>query len=197
MLSGIKLVFSVKMLGLSVCLAFAFVVSAFVIHEFTYDNFHKANDRIFRMGSKVEIASSATNYAVSPLLLADGIMEEIPEAENACRIMFTGRPVFTIEDKGFTTEVTLAASTDFLKIFSFDFISGSKEGLEEPNKIILTESTASKFFGEADPLQKTINLPWTQLEVVAVIKYIPSNSHLKFDALIFGTLTTFMMDGII
>ena len=184
MLSGIKLVFSVKMLGLSVCLAFAFVVSAFVIHEFTYDNFHKAHDRIFRVGSKVEIAGSATSYAVSPLSLADGIIEEIPEAENACRIMYTGRPVFTIEDKLFTTEVTLAASSDFLKIFSFDFISGSKDALEEPNKIILTESTAAKFFGEADPLQKTIDLPWTQLEVVAVIRDLPANSHLKFDALI-------------
>ena len=62
--------------------------------------------------------------------------------------------------------------------------SGSKDALTEPNKIVLTESTASKFFGEADPLQQTIDLPWTQLEVAAVIKDVPSNSHLKFDALI-------------
>ena len=98
--------------------------------------------------------------------------------------MYTGRPVFTIEDKVFTNEVTLAASSDFTKVFSFDFISGSKDALDEPNKIILTESTAAKFFGEADPLQQTIDLPWTQLEVAAVIKDVPSNSHLKFDALI-------------
>ena len=179
-----KLVFSVKMFGLSVCVAFAFVLSSFVIQEFTYDNFHKAHERIFRVGSKVKIGGGVTNYAVSPLSLADGIIEEIPEAENACRIMFTGRPVFTIEDKVFTTEVTLAASTDFTKIFSFEFIRGNKEALDEPNRIVLTESTAAKFFGSADPLHQTIDLPWTQLEVAAVIKDVPANSHLKFDALI-------------
>lgn len=179
-----KLIFSVKMLGLSVCLAFAFIVSAFVIHEFSFDNFHKEHDRIFRVGTKVEIEGAVTNYAVSPLALADGIVEEIPDVANACRFMYGGKPVFIIEDKLFNTETALIADADFTKVLSFDFLRGDQDALGESNKIVLTESTAAKFFGDADPIGQSIDLPWTQLEVAAIIKDVPANSHLKFNALI-------------
>jgi putative ABC transport system permease protein len=172
------------MLGLSVCLAFALVVSAFIIHEFSFDHFHKEHEQIFRVGLKVEIEGGVTNYAVSPLALAEGIVEEIPEVENAFRFMYGGKPVFTIEDNLFNSETILIADADFTKTFSFEFMKGDKEALEEPNKIVLTESTAKKFFGDADPLEQTVELPWAQLEVAAVIKDVPANSHLKFDALI-------------
>ncbi|HKZ36529.1 MAG TPA: ABC transporter permease, partial [Chryseolinea sp.] len=179
-----KLVFSIKMLGLSVCLAFALVVSAFIIHEFSFDKFHKEHEQIFRVGLKVEIEGGVTNYAVSPLALAEGIVEEIPEVENAFRFMYGGKPVFIIEDNLFNSETTLIADADFTKTLSFEFLKGDKDALKEPNKIVLTKATATKFFGGADPLGKTIDLPWTQLEVAAIIKDVPANSHLKFDALI-------------
>jgi putative ABC transport system permease protein len=179
-----KLVFSVKMLGLSLCLAFAFMVSAFVIHEFRFDNYHKEPEEIFRIGSEVGIAGAITKYAVSPVALADGIEQEIPEVEEAIRIMYHGRPVLTIEDKTFNTDVALRANSDLLKVFHFDFIRGDKNALDDPNKIVLTESMAYKLFGDVDPMQQTIDLPYTQLEVTAVIKDVPANSHLKFGALI-------------
>ncbi|HEX6225670.1 MAG TPA: ABC transporter permease [Chryseolinea sp.] len=179
-----KLVFTAKMAGLSICLAFAFAISAFVIHEVTFDDFHRGNERIFRVGSQVEIAGASTDYAVSPLALADGVVEEIEDVENACRVMYTGKPIFTIGEKVFTGDATLATSPDFFKIFTFDLIQGTTSALADPNKIILTESMARKFFGEADPLHKVIDLPWTQLEVAGVVKDVPSNSHLKFNALI-------------
>ena len=115
MLSGISWFFRSRCLGyqFALPLPLSFQLLSFMnLHTIT---FIKAHDRIFRVGSKVEIAGVATNYAVSPLALADGIDEEIPEVENACRIMYTGRPVFTIEDKVFTSAVTLAASSDFIK----------------------------------------------------------------------------------
>ena len=179
-----KLVFSIKMLGLSVCLAFALVVSAFVIHEFSFDKFHKEHEQIFRVGLKVEIEGGLINYAVSPLALAEGIVEEIPEVENAFRFMYGGKPIFTIEDNLFNNETTLIADADFTKTLSFEFLKGDKDALKEPNKIVLTKSTANKFFGDTDPLGQTIDLPWTQLEVAAIIKDVPANSHLKFNALI-------------
>lgn len=179
-----KLVFSVKMLGLSLCLAFAFIVSAFVIHEFRFDNYHKNPERIFRIGSEIQIAGTVTKYAVSPLALADGIEEEIPDVEEAGRIMYHGRPVFSIEDKIFNTDVAFRANSDLFEIFHFDFIAGSKNALDDPNKIVLSETMAHKFFGDGDAMHQTIDLPHAQLEVTGVIKDIPANSHLKFDALI-------------
>lgn len=179
-----KLTLSVKMVGLSVCLAFALIVSAFVIHEFTFDKHHDGYHRIFRIGSKAEIEGAVTNYAVSPLALADGIADEIPEVENTFRIMYLGKPMFSLEQDLFNSEVSLAVDPEFLKVLSFEFIRGTNEALDEPNRIVLTESTANKFFGDIDPIGQTIDLPWTQLEVAAVVKDIPANSHLQFDALI-------------
>lgn len=179
-----KLIFSVKMLGLSICVAFALIVSAFIIHEFTFDHHHTDYDRIFRVGAKVGIQGVITNYAVSPVALGDGLAEEIPEVENACWFMYDGKPVFIIGDEIFNGEIAFVASDNFLKLFTFDFIHGSHEALDEPNKIVLTESTARKFFGDRDPIGQTVDLEWTQLEVAAIIKDAPLNSHLKFDALI-------------
>ena len=147
--------------------------------------FIKAHDRIFRVGAKVEIAGGATNYAISPLSLADGIVEEIPEVENACRIMYTGRPVFTIEDKSFTDRgYTCSLHRFILKYLVLILLGEVKMHWRSLIKLYLRNQPPAKFFGEADPLQQTIDLPWTQLEVAAVIKDVPSNSHLKFDALI-------------
>ncbi|WP_276372457.1 ABC transporter permease [Chryseolinea sp. H1M3-3] len=179
-----KIAFSIKVFGLSICLAFALVIAAFVIQEFTFDRHHADYEKIFRVGAKVGLHGVITNYAVSPLALGDGMEEEIPEVETAFRFMFGGNPVFTVEDNLFNGETTLIPCEDFLKVLSFDFIQGTTDALDEPNKIVLTESTAHKFFGEKDPLGQTVNLPWTQLEVAAVIKDVPVSSHLRFDALI-------------
>ena len=178
-----KFVFSIKIFGLSVCLAFAFVVSAFVIQEFSYDKYHQEHERIFRIGSKVEIGGNVTDYGVSPLALAEAISEEIPDVAYAFRCMYGGRPVYTIEGKSFNNESTLIVEADFLSVFSFHFIRGDIKALEEPNKIVLTESTAARFFGTADPMGQIIDLPWTQLEVAAVIRDVPVNTHLRFDVL--------------
>jgi putative ABC transport system permease protein len=179
-----KLTFSIKTFGLSVCLAFALVVSAFVIQEYTTDHFHKDYERIFRVGSRVDIHGEVTNYAVSPMALRDGLEEEIPEVEQAFRFRHAGKPMFRIEDKVFSEETSFIACENFLKILSYNFIHGTSNALDEPNKILLTERTALKFFGDADAVGKTVDIGWTQLEVAAVIKNLPVNSHLQFDILV-------------
>lgn len=179
-----KLIFSVKMAGLSLCLAFALLLTAFVIHEFTFDRYHKDYERIFRIGLQVNIQGDVTNFAVSPVALGDGLAEEIPEIEDAFTIMHGGKPAFTADNEIFNNETVLIASSNFLKTLTFNFILGNQEALDEPYKIVLTEKTARKFFGDKDPSGQTVDVDWAQLEVTAVIKDVPANSHLKFDALI-------------
>jgi putative ABC transport system permease protein len=179
-----KLVFFLKMMGLSICLAFALLITAFVIHEFTFDRHYSNHHRIFRIGVAVELEGVRTNYAVSPVALADGLAEEIPEAEATGWIMYDSRPIFTIEDKVFNTETSLIAGGDLLKVLDLRFIQGTIEALDEPNKIILTESTARKFFGDTDAMGQTIGFGWTELEVTGIIKDPPVNSHLHFSTLI-------------
>lgn len=179
-----KLTFSVKMLGLSLCLAFALMLTAFVIQEFTFDQHHKDHERIFRIGCEVNIQGAITNFAVSPVVLAQGLAEEVPDVENIFTVLYAGKPSFLIDNETFGNINTLIVSQDFLNVLRFDFIHGNASALNDAYKIVLTESTARKLYGAKEPLGEIIDMEWAQLEVTAVIRNPPENSHLKFDALI-------------
>lgn len=180
-----KLIFAVKTVGLSVCLGFALLLTAFVVSEVTYDRHNVNHERIFRIGSKISFQDDVTKYAVSPLPLGQALIEGIPEIEGYCRFMYEDKPIYRIADKTFYDEISLAVDSNFFRLFSFEFIQGSKKSLNEPNQIALTETLASKLFGDKSAIGETVEYgDETLLEVVAVVKDPPSNSHLKFHALI-------------
>src|SRR5258706_6092127 len=180
-----KLIFAVKTLSLSLCLGFALLLTAYVVNEFTYDQFHVNCDRIYRISSRVSFKDHVTHYAVSPLPLGQALVDGIPEVENYFRFMYEDKPIYHLDNKIFYDQVTLAADSNFLNVLTFDFLQGNQHALAGPDKIVLTESAAAKFFGDQDPMGRTVVYGKDiLLEVVAVIKDVPSNSHLKFDALI-------------
>ncbi len=180
-----KLIFAVKTTGLSICFAFALLITAFVVNELTFDEFHSNHDRIYRITSKVNFQDHVTHYAVTPLPTGQALVEGVPEIENYFRFMYQDKPIYHVGNEIFYDDVTLAADSNFLKILSFEFLQGMPSALNEPDKIVLTEKMATKFFGEEDPMGKTIEFgQGILLEVAAVIKDVPANSHLKFDALI-------------
>jgi putative ABC transport system permease protein len=180
-----KLIFSVKTLGLSVCVAFALLLLAYVTNEITYDKFHANHDRIYRITSKISFDDHLTHFAITPLPIGQTLMESIPEIESYFRLMYDDNPVLTIDGKHYYDEIVLAADSNMLTILTFTFLHGSSNALNDPNKIVLTESLAVKFFGNTHALGRTINVENIGLlEVAAVIKDVPPNSHLNFDALI-------------
>lgn len=180
-----KLIFAVKTLGLSVCLGFAFLLTAYVFSEITYDQHNVNHERIFRVGSKISFQDDFTKYAVSPLPLGQSLVESIPEIESYSRFIYDNKPIYRISDKTFYDEVSLVVDSNFFEIFSFEFLQGSPKTFSEPNQIILTETLALKMFGDKEAVGETIDYgDEILLEVVAVIKNPPSNSHLKFQALL-------------
>src|SRR6185295_19440440 len=151
-----KLIFTVKTLSLSVCLGFALLLTAYVVNELTFDQFHVNHDRIYRISSRVSFQDHVTHYAVSPLPLGQALVDDIPEIENYFRFMYEDKPIYHLDDKIFYDEVTLAADSNFLNVLTFDFLEGNLHALAGPDKIVLTESTAAKFFGDQDPMGKAI-----------------------------------------
>ncbi len=180
-----KLIFGVKTLGLSICLAFSILLAAFIVNELTFDQFNSNYDRIYRVALKINFKDHVTNYAVSPLPIGEALKEDIPEIQNYFRFMYEDKPIFRIDENVFYEEATLAADSNFLKVLTFDFIKGDPYSLNGPDKIVLTETLAAKFFGDEDPLGKSVEFGQSfLLEVTGVIKDVPANSHLQFDALI-------------
>lgn len=180
-----RLIFAVKTSGLAICLAFALLLTAYVANELTFDKFNIDHDRIYRITSKVNFQDHVTHYAVTPLPIGQALVEDIPEIENYFRFMFEENPIFRVNDQMYYDQVALAADSNFFKILTFDFLQGNSRSLIEPNKIVITETFARKLFDTSDAIGRTIVFGKDNLlEITGVIKDVPSNSHLKFDAVI-------------
>lgn len=179
-----KFIFFVKVAGLAVCLAFTVALIGFVISEYTFDKQFESYDRIYRIASGVESNGTESNYAVSPLALADAMIVEVPEVERATRVMSTFRPEYEVETDTYSNIRTFSADSNFLRIFDYQVLEGTIGALDYSNQIVLTESTAKAFFGDTIALGKTLIFNNTQMEVTAVIADLSPRSHLQFDALI-------------
>lgn len=176
--------YAIKTAGVAICVAFTLVLAAYVVQEASHDRFHEGFDRIYRITSRVHFHDHLTHYAVTPLPIGAAMVAGIPEVERYTRLMYEGQPPFRVDDNLFHTEVTLSADSNFLKMFSFEFVEGDERALDAPNVIVLTETTAQKFFGPMPAVGKQLYIGEHLLEVTGVISDIPTNSHLQFDALL-------------
>ncbi|HTF18906.1 MAG TPA: ABC transporter permease [Chryseolinea sp.] len=179
-----KILYAIKTIGVSICLAFTLILTAFVIHELSYDEFNDRYHRIYRVTSRVDFHDHITHYAVTPLPIGRAMLDGIPEVERYTRFMYQGEPVFRVGDRTFYKEATLAADSSFLKVFSFTFLQGDNSALNQPNSVVLTETLAKKLFGTIQVMGKQLPVGEHLLLVSAVLKDVPANSHLMFDALI-------------
>lgn len=186
-------------LGLSLGIASAVIIFLYVQFETSYDSFHENADNIYRVeldqykDNELLFASSENYPGAGP-----AIVEELPEvieyarlynmgAKNNMVIAWEEAPGGPIEIK---TSSMLYADSSFLPMFSYEVVKGDiNTALGEPFKIVITESVAKKYFGEEDPIGKSLRMRDDDFndekcEVTAVLKDSPLNTHLKFDFLI-------------
>jgi putative ABC transport system permease protein len=125
-------------------------------------------------------------------MLAPTLLENYPEVETAGRIhrlFFVPEVAVIIEDESFQESRFYLADSLFLKVFKFDFIKGNPEtALNGPGKVIITKSTALKYFGGTEVLDSTFQALGSNMQVSGIIKDIPANSHMQFDLL--GSIST-------
>jgi len=184
---------SINVFGLSLGLACFIIIALFVQYEFSYDTFHEKSDRIYRIIKKdlnqsLLGISKAANTA-GPL--DEVLMNDFPEVEYATQLK-RASSFISYEDQLFQ-EDGIFVSNHFFDVFSFGVIRGDTEApLANPNSIVLTEDLAVKYFGDANPVGKTITVAHsgsyysghTLMEITAVIENVPSNSHLDFDYIV-------------
>jgi putative ABC transport system permease protein len=117
--------------------------------------------------------------------LAARLVHDFPEVEAATRIMSTNSYTASYEDKVFSEKKVFCVDSNFFQVFSFQLLKGNPATLlKEPNTLVLTQATARKYFGEADPLGKVIYLSNTgNFKVTGIVQDPPHNSHFYFDML--------------
>lgn len=186
-------------LGISCCV----LIAMFVMNELSFDEYHVNRERIYRVihgnvpqDSKDGIAKCPCwvwgNAPVGPALKND-----FPEIDAV--VQFSGRSdiLLTYKDKMYQEDGIFFMDSAAFDVFSWKVLKGNpKTALAAPYSIVLTETTARKYFGDEDPVGKVIKGSASagraeegDYTVTAVIEDIPANSHFRFNLLL--SLNTF------
>jgi putative ABC transport system permease protein len=177
--------FLINLIGLSVGILCCMMILLFVKFEFSFDQFHSKRDRLYRVNYNTTIDGNQTISPSVPVFVAPHLKRMFPEIEDATRVLLSFNPITIGSEDGKTFEETnfIWADSTFFKLLDFRQVSGNLiTALNRPNTLVISESTAKKYFGDLDPLGKTLLYDnKTPYEIAAVIENVPDNSHFSFD----------------
>ncbi|MGC4035874.1 MAG: ABC transporter permease [Chitinophagaceae bacterium] len=178
-----------NILGLMIGITFSLFLIFYIKDELSYDRYNKKADRIYRIGAHIKEADKDTMKWVStPYPLAPALSKDYPEVEEAVRFVGGGgKTMFRNGDLRYYEDKVFFCDSNIFRVFTHEFIEGNPNtALVEPNSIVLTQSLAERYFGKNKSyFGKTLQNDKNDVyKVTAVIKDVPKNSHLIFNALI-------------
>lgn len=177
----------INIFGLGTGLAVALFLLVYLHFEFSFDKHFKDADRIYRVLSVWNEGGEVTNYPIGFGVLAPTLMKEVPEVETASRLYRWGDMALRYEKEDKMSVKTYMVDSSFLNIFSFHLLYGNLDGaLDEPDQCVITRTTADRFFGVgSNPVGKSLydESHNALLEIKAVIRDVPANTHFNFDLL--------------
>lgn len=172
----------INLLGLSMGLAVSILGFLYVINELSYDRFHRNADRIYRIAVDALVGNTAIYQTFTPAPMARALYDEFPEIGAVTRISDWDDIQFEYQDKSFVEDKVFVTDSTFFEMFTFPVLKGKKEKLlNEPYTAVLTESTAYRYFGDEDPIQKVLRFDTLNFKVIAVVEDVPANAHFHFD----------------
>jgi putative ABC transport system permease protein len=180
----------INILGLSIGLACFSLFLLYAINEFNFDRFHKNAKNIYRVYRWTEAMQGepAAGDVYLPMPLGPAMKQDLPDVQNYVRLQEAwGESYVKFDNK--TDRIKLSfADPQIFSMFSFKIKSGdSKLALKDLHDVVLTETMARKFFGDENPLGKTLLIKrdesFEPFIVSAVAENPPSNSSIQFEAL--------------
>ena len=178
----------INIVGLAIGVATCFLILMFVLHELSFDRFHKNAGEIYRVAIQGKLAEKSFRMALSPLPLAETFVQDFPEVVNGARILRAGEALVKFGDKQFYAKRACLADPQIFQIFDIPIVKGdAKSALQNAKTAVISESTAKRYFGNEDPIGKTFTIEGQDaVTVSAVARDMPDNSHFHFD--IMGSL---------
>ena len=176
-----KLYSAINIFGLTVGLAACLLIGVYINHELSYDKFNVNANRIVRATMEYSQAGIVNTIATTGTKVGPQFKRTFPLVQEYART-FISHNVVKSGDKIFDEPRILYADESFFKIFSFHIIEGdAATALDAPDKIVITQSIAKKYFGNEDPINKILTSGGKDLRVSAVCEDVPQNSQIKFD----------------
>ena len=177
----------INILGLMAGITATLFILLYLVNEVSYDRFHDKIDRMYRVGLRARIAGQEVSGTWTPAPMAAALKSDIPEISDAIRLWQWTNVVIKYEDKSFTEDQIFHTDSNFFGFFSFKLLKGDpRTVLKEPNTMVLTESSAKKFFGKEDPMGKLLIFSNDNktMKVTGIAQDPPENSHIKFHYLV-------------
>lgn len=181
----------INVAGLALGIASVFLITIYVNHELGYDRYYDQSENLYRITWETENPQTRT-----PHPLAQAMAEDFPEVESAVSLSplwaaGLTREIFSIrnieKNLRFDESNVLAVDTTFFDVFRFQVVHGdARKALKNVNGILLSQTAAKKYFDDEDPIGKhlSVNSDTVLMEVMAVFKDIPQQSHFHFDFLV-------------
>lgn len=187
----------INLLGLAIGIGCCALIYLYVSRELSYDAYNEKADRIFRMTTVAYHKDKTDRFAPTSPIMAQKLLDNFPEVERMVRLNVSMRPLSYKDRKFYDMRIYYSDSTLF-DVFTLPAVAGdTKQALNKPYSIVITESAARRYFGDAPALGQLMQLSDTvNVQVTAVIKDIPENSHFKFDCFLSrATLRDLMKDN--
>jgi putative ABC transport system permease protein len=177
----------INIVGLAIGIMAVLLIFQYINFERSYDKYFSDPERIQRLVFYRYYKTGLDKSVGNNYYIGQIAHEKIPEIENFCRCKRETQFI-QVDNQIFKEERTLFTDSSYFDMFSHTVLSGNKSHfLRSPDVAILTESTARKYFGNENPIGRTIfgvNPGKKPLTVQGVISDVPKNSHLKFDLVI-------------
>lgn len=181
-----KVLGGIQILGLAVAIATATLLYLTSMYEFSFNNFYKDKDRIGLVYFQSEPVEGVKRSSSAAAPLAPLLKSELPEIELVSRYG-NGNVVLRNGDKQLQSN-TKYVDADFLSIFSFPFLHGNEQALNDLNQIVIDETMAQNLFGNLDVVGNSLEVfiqgDWHQKIIGAVVEKVPVNSDLEFQSLL-------------
>lgn len=175
----------INIAGLATGIASCILILFWVYHELSYDRFHKNSERIYRLYHELTLGGNTRVTPVAAGPMAAEVTQSVPEAEQSVRIFPFDNLSVKLGDKEFREKNVYFTDKNFFDVFSFPLTSGNpSDVLAMPFRVVLSQTTAQKYFGDENPVGKTLKFSdGHEYTVTGVIRDVPDNSHLQFDML--------------
>ena len=177
----------VNIAGLTCGLTIGILILLWVQDELSYDRFHKNSANIYRLELFGGTGASKQIWQETVYPMGELARQQLPEVENAVRLTTdVNFSLFKYHDKAFGNESVAFADPSFFQVFDFPIVTGDRlKPFTGNNSVVITKTTARRFFGDENPIGKVIVADGKEgFAVSGVINDFPKNSSFRFDMIL-------------
>ncbi|MBS1531651.1 MAG: ABC transporter permease [Bacteroidetes bacterium] len=173
---------AINIIGLSAGLAVCLLIVLYVKDELSFDTYNAQAENIYRLDTDISFNGTQFNSMFGPAPLAPTLKQEYPLVEQYVRLRNFGDILVRKGDQNIQDHNAVFADSTFFRVFSIPMVAGNKlTALNEPNSIVIDETTAKKYFNSTDVVGRTLYVDnHASCKITGVFEDIPAQSHFHF-----------------